>query len=95
MYQAGKGNRNADALSECPLGEQPADPILDDTQVAAIQTSAKKLLAVGPKYVAGSDEFPREQQKDPDVQEIIAFSPLENYQTVIRGPRGWPHHLHK
>ena len=76
VYRAGKENGNADALSRCPLGEQPADPILDDTQVAAIHTtemSARELLAVGPNCVAELDEFPTEQKKDPDIQEIIAF----------------------
>ena len=71
-----KENRNADSLSRYPLGEQPADPILDDAQVAAIQTtemSARKSLVVGPKCVAEWEEFPTEQQKDLDVQEIIAF----------------------
>ena len=100
VYRAGKENGNADALSRCPLGEQPADPILDDTQVAAIHTtemSARELLAVGPNCVAELDEFPTEQKKDPDIQEIIAFCLLESYQTVVRGPRGLPlkpHRLH-
>ena len=59
----------------CPPGEQPADPFLDDTQVAAIHTtemSARELLAVGSNCVAGLDKFSTEQQKDPSVQEIIA-----------------------
>ena len=76
VYRAGKENENADALSRCSPGEQPADPISDDTQVAAIHTtemSARELLAVGPNCVAELDEFPTEQQKDSDVQEIIAF----------------------
>ena len=59
----------------CPPGEQPADPFLDDTQVAAIHTtemSARELLAVGSNCVAGLDKFSTEQQKEPSVQEIIA-----------------------
>ena len=83
VYRAGNKNGNADELSRCPLGEQPADPIFDDTEVAAIHTtemSARELLAVGPSCVAELDEFPTEQQKDPDVQEIME----ENHS----GPKG-------
>ena len=63
-------------MSWCPLGEQPADPIVDDTQVATIHTtemSARELLEVGPNHVAELDEFPTEQPKDPDVQDITTF----------------------
>ena len=74
VYRAGKENGNAGALSRCPPGEQPADPILDDTQAAIHTTemSARELLAVGPNCVAELGRFQTEQQKDPDVQEIIA-----------------------
>ena len=95
VYRAGKENGNADALSQCPLGEQPADPILDDTQVAAIQTtemSARELLEVGPNCVAELGEFPTEQQMS---KRSLHFCPLENYQTVIKGPRELPLKLHR
>ena len=87
MYQAGTENRNADALFGVLLEiNLHADVVLDDTQVAAIQTTkinGRKLLAVGPNCVIELDEIPTEQQKDPNVQEI-------------RGPKGLPlkiHHL--
>ena len=98
VYRAGKENGNADALSRCPLGKQPADPILDDTQVAASHTtemSAKELLAVGPNCVAELDEFQQNSRNIQMSKRSLHFSPLGSYQTVIRGPRELPLKLHR
>ena len=100
VYRAGKENGNADVLSRCPLGEKPADPILDDTQVAAIHTtemSARELLAVGPNCIVELDEFQQSRRKIQMFKRLLHFCLLESYQTVVRGPRGLllkPHRLH-
>ena len=75
MYITGKENGSADVLSHSPCGEPPENAIIIDVQVGAIHTSDAiicNLLTMKPAVVKDVS-FAEEQQKDPEILEMISY----------------------
>ena len=85
MYRAGRLNSSADALSRSPRGIAPSEGVAEsEVQVASLQSDPDpepdarqqgdgeitNLLTELPR-LAETEDFAAEQQKDPDVKEII------------------------
>ncbi len=79
VHRSGKTNLHADALSRSPHAPAPREGIGQlDVQVSVVDSSvanAKELLYAEPESgpLSAMEPFPREQRKDPGVQEIIEF----------------------
>ena len=98
VHRSGKANLNADALSRNHQAPAPKEGIgQTDVQVSVVDTSEINtwaLLQAEPEFNPLSDieSFPQEQQKDPDVLDIIQFIEKEELERTAERSRCAGHH---
>ena len=78
IYRAGRLNSSADALSRSPLRESPTAE--DSGQISSVQSVAARedsatipTMLTQPPVASREDDFGTEQQKDPELMELITY----------------------